>query len=243
VTGKPVRVGGLPGRREATGRGVAHVTRMAAELVLGSDIKGHSVAIQGFGNVGSWAASFLHEAGARIVAISDVDGAIYDDSGLPIPELLAGAQAGASITAAAHSRITNEELLTLPVDVLIPAAVEGVFSAANADQVRAKLIVEAANDPTTPEANAAFVDKGIAVMPDILANAGGVIASYVEWRKGKSGSITDEQETYDTIETQLSKSFAAMVEIARRDSVSYRLASHMLAVDEVVKAMTDRQWV
>lgn len=243
VTGKPTRIGGLPGRREATGRGVAFIVRSAVEQILQSELGGKTVAIQGFGNVGSWSALFLREMGARIVAVSDMRGGVYDDQGLPIPELFKFVSEGHWIPDFDRPQISNAELLALPVDILIPAAVEDVLTGENADQVRAKLIVEAANDPTTPEADVIFDARGLPVIPDILANAGGVVASYVEWRKGKSGSITEKSETYQTVESQLAKSFEDVFQAAEEHKISYRLAAHLIAVDEVIKTMQDRQWI
>ena len=239
VTGKPYRIGGLPGRAEATGYGVAYVVGLSAESVLGKRVSDITVAVQGFGNVGSWTARFLASQGARVVAVSDVDTAVYADSGLPVEEL-AGLK---SLSESALPRIGREELLTLPVDVLVPAAVENVITGDVASRLSAKLVVEAANDPTTADGEVVLNDRGIVVVPDILANAGGVIASYIEWRQAKSGSLTEKSETYAAIETQMSQAYAQTFALATKENLSYRLASHVLAVDEVVESMRDRGWI
>jgi len=239
VTGKPPRIGGLPGREEATGYGVACIVKTAADGVLGRDLKGLTVAVQGFGNVGRWTARFLAEWGARVVAVSDVTGAVYMDGGLPIEDMAAVK----TLDEVAYPKIDRESLLTLPVDVLVPAAVGGVFTGDVASKVQAKLIVEAANDPTMPEGDQVFTERGITVVPDILANAGGVIASYIAWRQAKSGSLTDKLETYQAIEKQILSAYADVMEVADRERISHRLAAQVLAVHEVVESMRDRGWI
>ena len=239
VTGKPYRIGGLPGREEATGYGTACAVKMAAESVLGKDISEITVAIQGFGNVGRWTARFLAQWGARVVGVSDASCAVCAEGGLPIEDM-----AGVGMLDEAQMpQIPREDLLKLPVDVLIPAAKGGVIDADLAAKLQAKLIVEAANDPTTAEADAILQERGIAVIPDILANAGGVIASYIEWRQAKSGSLTEKTETYAAISKQLSRAYEEAHALVQSQGVSYRLASHILAVDEVVQSMRDRGWI
>lgn len=239
VTGKPPRIGGLPGRKEATGYGVAHAAKLAAESLLGKKIENTTIAIQGFGNVGSWAARFLHEWGAKIVAISDITGAVYMESGLPISDI------GESKTVACTSlpSIDPNEILLLPVDILIPAALEDVITGEVAEKLKAKVIVEAANDPTTTEGNAILDKRGVHIVPDILANSGGVIASYIEWRKGKSGSLTEKSETYDVISKQISTAYNDVFEISKSKNIPLRLGSHIIAVDEVIQSMLDRGWI
>lgn len=243
VTGKPPRVGGLPGRREATGYGVAHVTALACEALLGRPVEGARVAVQGFGNVGEWTCRFLHQRGARLVAVGDLSGAVYNDGGLD-PEVLARrvAEAG-GVAGAPGDQIDNQELLALEVDVLIPAAVEGVLTARNADKVRARLVVEAANAPTTAEAERILAERGVPVVPDILANSGGVVASYVEWRQAKSGAMTKVEETYETIAEQLEAAFHRVNGLARQRQVSMRLAAQAVAVEELIATMRDRGWI
>jgi glutamate dehydrogenase (NAD(P)+) len=239
VTGKPPRIGGLPGREEATGYGVASIVKTAADGILRKDLNGLTVAVQGFGNVGSWTARFLADWGARVVAVSDEGGAVYMDGGLPIGEM-AGVK---TLDEVAYPKIDRDDLLLLPVDVLVPAAIGGVFTGDVASKVRAKLVVEAANDPTTPDGDKVFAERGIPVLPDILANAGGVIASYIEWRQAKSGSLTDKQETYQAIEKQILVAYRNVIEVAERERISHRLAAQVLAVNEVVESMRDRGWI
>lgn len=239
VTGKPPRIGGLPGREEATGYGCASVAKMAADRLLGKPVKDLTVAIQGFGNVGKWTARFLSEWGARVIAVSDVDNAVYVNSGVPTAEIIRVRTIGEM----SFSPIPRDDLLLTPVDVLIPAAIGGVITGDVASKLQAKLIIEAANDPTTSEADQVLAERGIPVIPDILANAGGVIASYIEWRQAKSGSLTDKSETYEAIERQLSMAFSDVVEMAEREQISHRLAAQALAVQEVVESMRDRGWI
>ena len=243
VTGKPVRVGGLPGRKEATGRGVA-TSAMLGIKHLGIEGRNLTVAIQGFGNVGSNAAYFLHKLGLKIVAVSEISGGVHDKEGLDIPRLMkwAGTE---KITTGLKGvrRISNEGLLKLDVDILIPAATGNVLTAKNAASVKAKMIVEGANGPTTADADRIFNKKKIFVIPDILANSGGVIASYVEWRKAKSGSLTQEEETYQTVDALVTDGFHEVTALAKKRKVSPRLAAEILAVSEVVKTMNDRMWL
>ena len=243
VTGKPPRVGGLPGREEATGYGVSIAAIYALEKLRNKDVKETKVAVQGFGNVGSWTCNFLSERGARIVAVADAYGGVTNPDGLNIKELSRHVNENGMVKGFKGRTITNEDLLSLDVDVLIPAAVENVINRETAPRVRAKTIVEGANGPTTAEGDAILRKKGAIIVPDILANSGGVVASYVEWRSGKSGSITPRQEVYDTIRETIADAFDRVVETSERLSLSYRDASMVLAVDEVVKAMHDRGWV
>ncbi len=244
VTGKPPRVGGLPGRLEATGRGVAHTARLAADKLLGRAIEGLSVAVQGFGNVGSWAAAFLAQWGAKVVALSDVTGGIYNAEGLDVAGLAryAGVNGGFAGSPVGDA-ITNDELLALEVDCLIPAAVERVLTHETAARVRAALIVEGANGPTTPEADAVLADMGVFVVPDILANSGGVIASYIEWRKAKSGSITSREEVFAAVEELIARTLDEVFTLASEKKTTHRTAAQVCAVSEVVSAMRDRGWI
>ena len=239
VTGKPPRIGGLPGREEATGYGVASIVKTAADGVLGKDLSGLTVAVQGFGNVGKWTARLLSDWGAKVVAVSDATNAVYMDKGLPLADM-------ASVKTLDETNlptISREELLTLPVDVLVPAAVGGVLTGDVADKVKAKIVVEAANDPTTTDGDKVLFERGIPVFPDILANAGGVIASYIEWRQAKSGSLTDRFETYRAIDKQILGAYNNVVEFAGKAGISHRLAAQVLAVNEVVESMRDRGWI
>ncbi len=243
VTGKPVEVGGLPGRREATGRGVATIARVFTEDLLAKPINKTKIAVQGFGNVGSWTCRFLSEAGAKIVAVTDITGGVYNEHGIDIQGLSEYHRERGTVVGYRSEPITNEELLASDVDILIPAACGHVITEENADDVRAKMIVEGANAPTTREADEILKGKGIPVLPDILANSGGVIASYVEWRRAKSGSITKIEETYETVDTLILESLDSVTKLARTEGVSYREAALALAVKHVIRAMEARGWI
>lgn len=244
VTGKPVGVGGLPGRKEATGRGVAHVTRLAVERLLQKNVNKITCAVQGFGNVGSHTASFLAQMGAKVVAVSDLTGGACDPEGLDIEKLREYAnQNGGGVVGFSKQVITNAELMAMPVDVLIPAAAGEAITAENAESVRAKLIIEGANAPTTRQADCILRGKGVRILPDILANAGGVIASYVEWQQGKSGTITPITETYETIERRLTNAFDRVLGAQTETKGDLRLAAQVAACEEVLIALRDRDWV
>ncbi|MEM3723145.1 MAG: Glu/Leu/Phe/Val dehydrogenase [Candidatus Hadarchaeales archaeon] len=242
VTGKPIGIGGLPGRLEATGYGVSAVCERAAKEFLKGEISGTTVAIQGFGNVGSWAATFLSEKGAKVVAVSDARGGVIDRNGLKIEELRKYCAKTGSV-AGFGALITNEELLKLDVDILIPAAVGDVITERNAGEVRAKLIVEGANGPTTKGADEILEKRGVAVIPDILANAGGVVASYDEWRKGKSGTRTKKEETFKTIRGALLEVFDEVLEFSARRGVSMRKAALSVAAMRLSDTMAARGWI
>jgi len=243
VTGKPPRVGGLPGRREATGYGVAHIAALASEAFLGKPISQTRIAVQGFGNVGEWTCRFLCQRGARIVAVADITGGVYCDQGLEPDAVYDHVARTGGVAECAGDRITNEELLALGVDLLIPAAVEGVLTHENASAVKAKLIVEAANAPVTPAAEAILGAGGVPLVPDILANSGGVVASYVEWRQAKSGAMTKAEETYETVAEQLEAAFYRVRKLAEQRGVSQRVAAQAVAVEELIATMRDRGWI
>jgi glutamate dehydrogenase (NAD(P)+) len=244
VTGKPPRVGGLPGREEATGRGVATATQLLAKLKDLNPGK-TTVAVQGFGNVGSWTAYFLHNLGFKVVAINDINAACYNPNGLDIADLKQKyAGNGQNLANAVEcGQVTRDEILELPVDILIPAAAGEVITAKNANNIKAKYIVEAANNPVTEEAENILRGNGVNILPDILANAGGVVASYVEWRKARSGSLTPREETYNVIDSVLGEAFRDVVKIAEEHKVAYRTAAEIKAVQEVVFTMKDRGWL
>ncbi len=241
VTGKPPSVGGSLGRYEATGRGVAVVVGEAFKR-LGRPLEGATVAIQGFGNVGSVAARLLSREGAKVVAVSDSRGGIYNPKqGLDIEALLsARGPRGRISDGRAGDVITNAELLELPVDVLVPAAIEGQVTAENADRVRAKTVVEAANGPLTPEADRILQDNGVFIVPDILANAGGVVVSYFEWVQDLQSFFWEEDEVNRRMERLMVKGFADVAALADRSGVSFREAAYMLAITRVVEAVTIR---
>jgi glutamate dehydrogenase (NAD(P)+) len=244
VTGKPPRVGGLPGRLEATGRGVYACAMAGSKKYVNGGLQNKTVAIQGFGNVGSWTAHFMVEQGARIVAASDLSGGVCCDAGLDVQKLAEWTGSGKLLADhPEYDKITNDELLALKVDVLVPAATENVLNADNAESVQATMIVEGANGPTTPEADAILTDKGVAVIPDVLANSGGVIASYVEWRQAKSGALTRRSETFATVDQLVLEAFERVTEFSERRKTTLRNAASALAVEEVVRTMSDRGWI
>ncbi len=237
VTGKPVELGGSYGRLEATGKGVALITRYALER-LKRNIKGQRIAVQGFGNVGSHTAKFLNEMGAKIVAVSDVSGGILNEQGIDLEKLLLHLQKEGKLAGFSNGGpITNEELLGLNCDVLIPAALDGAIHKGNVDKVGASLIVEAANSPLTYEAYMNLVERGVPVVPDILANAGGVTVSYFEWVQNVQGYRWEEERVNSELEKTMMRAAQAVFDRAGREQVDYRTAAYMIAVDRVAKAM------
>jgi len=236
VTGKPIELGGSLGRTQATGYGVAACVKEAAKL-FNKDIKEISIAIQGFGNVGYYAAERLYKWGAKIVAISDSQGGIYDKEGLdPLDLMEYKKKVGTVVGYRERRKISNEALLISECDVLIPAALEDQITASNADQIKAKIIVEGANGPTTPEADEILFKKGIYVVPDILANAGGVTVSYFEWVQNFQKVQWDEQTVLNRMEEKIVKSFKDVNETAAKYKVDNRTAALILAVSRVVEA-------
>jgi glutamate dehydrogenase (NAD(P)+) len=242
VTGKPVEIGGSLGRQQATGRGILYITQEACRDT-GIDLTGASIAIQGFGNVGSVAARLLARAGAKVVAVSDDRGGIYNPEGLDIEVISKTVQPRGrlgDLTGVAGDRISNAELLELPVDILIPAAIEGQITAKNAPNVRARVVVEAANGPTTPEGDAILAERGVFVVPDILANAGGVIVSYFEWVQDLQSYFWEESEVVDRLQRILVKAFHEVTAVAREHDTHLREAAYILALRRVVEATTLR---
>jgi glutamate dehydrogenase (NAD(P)+) len=237
VTGKPLEIGGSRGRVEATGRGVT-ICALDEMHELGLVPEKSTVAIQGFGNVGMYAAKLFAERGCKIVGISDVTGAYYNPDGIYV----GGAQEHVAKHASLEGfkggeRISNEELLECECDVLVPAALEKVFKADNAARVKAKLIVEGANGPTTPEADRIFKERGITVIPDIMANAGGVTVSYFEWVQDRMGYFWKESEVNEKLEDVMLTNLHEVRNIAHARSTSLRTATYALAIDRVVKAL------
>jgi glutamate dehydrogenase (NAD(P)+) len=236
VTGKPVELHGADGREEATGRGVAVITQAALQR-MNRTLAGSSVAIQGFGNVGSFAARILHEMGAKVVAVSDAFGGVSQAGGLDIPSLLNHAAQHKSVKDFPESSpITNEELLAADVDVLIPAALGGVLTKENAGNVRASLVVEAANGPTTADADAILEKKGVLLVPDILANAGGVTVSYFEWVQNRQHFKWELSEVRRRLERIMTESFDRVWKIAAEKDVSMRTAAYVLGIGRVGRA-------
>ena len=220
ITGKPIALGGSAGRGDATARGGVYVTRQAAKY-LKKDLKGASVAIQGFGNAGSFAATLFESIlGCKVVAASDTKGGVYNPDG-----------------------ITNEELLELDVDILVPAALEGVLTKDNADKVKASIVCELANGPTTPEADEILHKNGVFVLPDFLANAGGVTVSYFEWVQNNYGYYWEEDEVHEKLDTKISKAFWDVVAMREKYNVDNRTAAYLVSVNRVGEAMKWRGWV
>ncbi len=238
VTGKPISLGGSEGRGEATGRGCAYVIREAAPHA-GIKVRGGTVAVQGFGNAGSVAAKLLYdEQGAKIVAVSDSKGGIFNAKGINPHEVDAHKAKTGSVTGFPGSTpLTNEELLQTKVDVLIPAALENQITKANADKIQAKLIAEAANGPTVPEADKILFERKIPVLPDILANAGGVTVSYFEWAQDIQGFFWSLKEVNDRLERVMVDSYAQVHKVADERKVHNRTAAYVLAIQRVVDAM------
>ncbi|MGH8611550.1 MAG: Glu/Leu/Phe/Val family dehydrogenase, partial [Gammaproteobacteria bacterium] len=240
VTGKPVTIGGSSGRYEATGRGVMFVTQEACKYA-GVPLEGATVAVQGFGNVGSVASKLLRDTGAKIVAVSNASGGIHDEAGMDIDALIAMPRDRASLPSDAPGRrITNAELLELPVDILIPAATDGQIHAANAVNIRAKMIIEAANGPTTAEGDRILRERNIYVVPDIVANSGGVIVSYFEWVQDLQSFFWEEAEVNSRLERIIKRSFQEVAALQAKESISMREAAYVLAVTRVVEATTVR---
>jgi len=240
VTSKPVLLGGSLGRVEGTGRGVAYVTAEAMTH-LGLPLTGARVVVQGFGNVGSVAARLLSEMGCRVVAVSDVQGGIYNPDGLDISALQAVVQAGQWVRQYPEGEpISNEELLLLPCEILIPAALGGQFTAENAGAVQTRLIVEGANGPTTAEADHLLREGGIFIIPDILANAGGVIVSYFEWVQDLQFFFWKEDEVNSRLRDILTGAFQRTLHLAQQEGVDLRTAALMEAVTRVARATTLR---
>jgi glutamate dehydrogenase (NAD(P)+) len=233
VTGKPIELGGSVGRREATGRGVMIATREAATH-LGLDIRSSTIAVQGFGNVGSVSAQLLAEHGATIVAITDGKGGAHNSTGLDIPKLLEYAGKHGTVAGFPGSEpISNEELFKLTVDVLIPAALENQLTVENASDVAARIIVEGANGPTTPEAHRILHSRGIFIVPDILANSSGVTASYFEWVQDRYGYFWKEEEVIERLEMKMRKAFDAVLQTSLKYSVDLRTAAYIVAINRV----------
>ncbi|HVL64673.1 MAG TPA: Glu/Leu/Phe/Val dehydrogenase dimerization domain-containing protein [Actinomycetota bacterium] len=243
VTGKPVELGGSPGREEATGRGVVIAAQEAARR-MGIRFKDARVAVQGFGNVGYWTSVLAAEAGARIVAVSDVGGATYNPAGLALDALRAHSREALTVTGFEGGEpLTNEELLEVDCDILVPAAIDGVINTENADRIRARLVVEAANAPTTPAADRILTERGVTVLPDILANSGGVTVSYFEWVQ----NIQQFRWELDQVNFELKKRMRRATEQvfgrAEAEGTSLREAAFDIAVERVARADEVRGYI
>jgi glutamate dehydrogenase (NAD(P)+) len=240
VTGKPLDLGGSLGRNEATARGVTTLVKRFAPLA-GIEVEGATVAIQGFGNAGSMAARLLSGLGARVIAVSDSRAALHAERGLDVEAAIAHKRETGSLEGfEGADAIPHAELLELECDVLIPAALENQLTADNAPRVRARLIAEAANGPTTPEADAILDANGVHVVPDILANAGGVIVSYFEWVQSLSEYFWSEGQVHERLEGKLLQAAERVLERAHGQGVTLRTASYSLAVERVANATRER---
>jgi glutamate dehydrogenase (NAD(P)+) len=236
VTGKPVELGGSPGREEATGRGVVICAREAAKR-LGKQFRDATMVIQGFGNVGYWAAKLASEAGAKVVAVSDVVGGAYNSNGLDIDAFTRHLQDELSVTSySGADAVENDELLELDCDILVPAAIQGVIHNGNADRIKAGFVVEAANGPTSPVADLALQERGVHIVPDILANAGGVTVSYFEWVQNIQQFRWDLEQVNFELKKRMTKATQQVFARAEEQSTSLRDAAFDLAVERVARA-------
>ena len=241
VTGKPLSIGGSQGRVEATGRGLLYITQEATRAA-GHALDEATIAVQGFGNVGATTARLMIAAGARVVAVSDVAGGIYRATGFSWEELQPALERHALLQDVVQGvdKLTNEELLALPVDVLVPAALEGQITERNAASIRARLVVEGANGPTTPEGDAILAANGIPVVPDILANAGGVVVSYFEWVQDLQSFFWEEDEVNVKLHRIMTRAFNEVSALQAREGVTMREAANMLGVGRVAEAFLTR---
>ncbi len=236
VTGKPEEIGGSLGRLAATAQGCVFAIREAA-IHLGLDLEGATVAVQGFGKVGSQAARLLSELGAQVIAVSDSTGGVLDETGLSIADVRRHkAETGSVVGSPDTEQIRNDVVLGLPVDILIPAALEKQLTSVNAGSVRARIVAEAANAPTTPEADDIFKELGVFVVPDILANAGGVIASYFEWVQNTQKLFWSEEDINNKLDSVMTRAFRDVLALATDSGVLMRTAAYMLALERVATA-------
>ncbi|WP_046180851.1 Glu/Leu/Phe/Val family dehydrogenase [Domibacillus tundrae] len=242
ITGKPIVLGGSHGRETATAQGV---TMCLKEAVKKKDmqLEGARIVIQGFGNAGSFLAKFLHDEGARIIGISDVLGGIYNPNGLDIPYLLDRRDSFGMVTNLFDETISNQELLELDCDILVPAAISNQITEENADQIKAAIVVEAANGPTTLEATRMLTERGVLLVPDILASSGGVTVSYFEWVQNNQGYYWEEEEVKKKLQKGMVESFEMIYETAQVHQVDMRLAAYIVGVKRAAEAATFRGWV
>lgn len=237
VTGKPVGLGGSLGRREATGRGVLIMLECAAEM-KSLDLSKQRIVVQGFGNVGGVAAELIHEKGGKVIAVSDIDGGILNENGLDIPDVMRFCQENGTVVGYPEAvAVKGEEMVELDCDVLIPAAVENVITFNNADRLKAKIIIEGANGPTTAKADQVLHDNGVLVLPDILANAGGVTVSYLEWVQDRMGYFWEEDEVNRRLSLVMTRAFREVCEMAEKHDVPTRIGAYMLGIDRVARFM------
>jgi len=242
ITGKPLVLGGSQGRDRATAQGVTIVIQEAAKK-RGIEIKGARVVIQGFGNAGSFLAKFMHDLGAKVIGISDAYGALHDPEGLDIDYLLDRRDSFGTVTTLFENTISNKELLELDCDILVPAAIENQITADNAHNVKANIVVEAANGPTTAEATRILTDRGILLVPDVLASAGGVTVSYFEWVQNNQGYYWTEEEVEERLYKKMVDAFENVYTTATTRNINMRLAAYMVGVRRTAEASRFRGWV
>nr|WP_305033885.1 Glu/Leu/Phe/Val dehydrogenase [Ammoniphilus sp. YIM 78166] len=242
ITGKPLVLGGSAGRESSTAKGVTIVLKEAADVV-GIPLKGAKVIIQGFGNAGSFLAKFLHDEGATIVGIADAVGALYNPEGLDIDYLLDRRDSFGTVTTLFEDRLSNKEILTMPCDILIPAAIENQITEENAADIQAKIVVEAANGPTTLKGTEILTNKGVLIVPDVLASSGGVVVSYFEWVQNNQGYYWSSEEVDERLEKLLVESFHNVYETSQTKEVDMRLAAYIVGLRRMAEATRWRGWV
>lgn len=242
ITGKPIVLGGSQGRDRATAEGVTIVIQEAAKK-RGIDIKGARIVIQGFGNAGSFLAKFMSDLGAKVIGISDAYGALHDPNGLDIDYLLDRRDSFGTVTTLFENTITNQELLELDCDILVPAAIENQITAENAHDIKASIVVEAANGPTTAEATKILTERGILLVPDVLASAGGVTVSYFEWVQNNQGYYWSAEEVREKLFKKMVEAFENVYTTATTRNINMRLAAYMVGVRRTAEASRFRGWV
>jgi glutamate dehydrogenase len=242
ITGKPLVLGGSQGREAATAKGVTICIREAAKR-KGISIEGARVVIQGFGNAGSFLAKFMYDSGAKVIGISDANGGLYNPEGLDVDYLLDRRDSFGIVTNLFKDTISNQELLELDCDILVPAAVQNQITEENAAKINPKILVEAANGPTTIKATEILAEKGVLIVPDVLASAGGVIVSYFEWVQNNQGYYWTEEEVNEKLEEVLSHSFSKVYQVSKEKDVDMRLAAYMVGLERMVEAIKWRGWV
>ncbi|WP_203334417.1 Glu/Leu/Phe/Val family dehydrogenase [Planococcus beigongshangi] len=242
ITGKPIVLGGSQGRDKATAQGVTIVINEAAKK-RGLDMQGARVVIQGFGNAGSFLAKFLHDAGAKVVGISDAYGALHDPNGLDIDYLLDRRDSFGTVTNLFDNTITNKELFELDCDIIVPAAISNQITAENAPNIKASIVVEAANGPTTAEATKILTERGILLVPDVLASAGGVTVSYFEWVQNNQGYYWTQEEVDEKLNKKLVDAFENIYNVASTRNIDMRLAAYMVGARRTAEAARFRGWV
>ncbi|MEK6454594.1 Glu/Leu/Phe/Val dehydrogenase [Caldifermentibacillus hisashii] len=242
ITGKPLVLGGSHGRDSATAKGVTICIREAAKK-QGFQLEGARVVVQGFGNAGGFLSKFMHDAGAKVIGISDAYGALYDPDGLDIDYLLDKRDSFGTVTNLFKNKISNQELLELDCDILIPAAIENQITEENAHRIKANIIVEAANGPTTLEATKILTERGKLIVPDVLASAGGVTVSYFEWVQNNQGYYWSEEEVEEKLEKIIVRAFNNVYNTAATRKINMRLAAYMVGVRKLAEACRFRGWV